>query len=68
MTNKKHLSHADIEWAWEKWSEGYRQADIAKVLGVCYRTIHRKLSELQDAGRKRAFGWNKKRELEELKR
>lgn len=66
--NGKHLTKEEIEWAWSKWIEGYKLKDIAEVLGVCYRTVQRKMSVLQDRGRCKPFGWSKTRELPPLTR
>ena len=65
--NTKKMSREKVEWAWSKWNEGYRLVDIAEVLGVCYRTVWRHMSILQDEGRQKVFSWHKNRELKPLK-
>lgn len=51
MSKIRVMNNAQIEWAWNKWLEGYRQKDIAAALGVNTNTVQRRLSELQDQGR-----------------
>ena len=66
MSRTKVLTKSQIEWAWERWNEGYRQEDIAKALDVCARTIFRRFSEMQDNGRVHSFRWIKGKNLPPL--
>lgn len=68
MSNGKQLTRADIDWAWDRWKDGYRQKDIAKALGVCCETVCRRLGKLQDERGVADFGWKKTRNLPPLRR
>lgn len=46
--NGTPMTNAQIEWAWDKWNEGYTLQNIADVLGKNSRTVQRRMSELQD--------------------
>ena len=41
----KALTHKEIEWAYQKWCEGYTQQQIADALFVCEKTIRRAINE-----------------------
>lgn len=55
MSRGKHLTETEVEWAWQKWNEGYLQKSIAKALNCNIATINRKFGTLQDNGRKKQF-------------
>lgn len=38
---KAYLSHAQKEWAYTKWCEGYTLEQIADALYVCTKTVRR---------------------------
>ena len=40
---KKALDWRQLEWAYQKWCEGYTQLQIAHALNVCEKTIKRAL-------------------------
>lgn len=66
MGKRKALNQKQIEWAWEKWCEGYTLSQIADALYVNLSTICRRMSELQDQGRCKPFNWRKSLVLEPL--
>ena len=41
----KALTPKEIEWAYQKWCEGYTQQQIADALFVCEKTIRRAINE-----------------------
>ena len=41
----KVLTPKEIEWAYQKWCEGYTQQQIADALFVCKKTIRRAINE-----------------------
>ena len=41
----KALTPKEIEWAYQKWCEGYTQQQIADALIVCEKTIRRAINE-----------------------
>ena len=41
----KALAPKEIEWAYQKWCEGYTQQQIADALFVCEKTIRRAINE-----------------------
>lgn len=65
--NGTPLTKEQLDWAWNKWQEGYSQKDIARVLNKNKATIMRAFGrmldngfELNRNGRKRQNGENLK--------
>ena len=44
MSKTAALSHAQKEWAYEKWCEGYTLEQIADALYVCTKTVRRAIN------------------------
>lgn len=55
MSRGKYLSDTELNWAWNKWNEGYRQKDIARALGCNVATINRKFCVLQNDGNEKQY-------------